>query len=96
MGIVLRRNIALRLIAGLIMAAGLSGCGLTVPQKAALDHFASATHDFSTIAQTEFQKSRQDVIEMNRYRFELGDQFARGASGQSVFRDFRHPPIQDR
>lgn len=73
MGIVFRRNITLRLIAGLVMAAGLSGCGLTVPQKAALDHFASATHDFSTIAQTEFQKSRQDVIEMNRYRFELGD-----------------------
>ncbi len=73
MGTVLSRNIILRPIAGLVITAGLSGCGLTVPQKAALDHFASATHDFSTIAQTEFQKSRQDVIEMNRYRFELGD-----------------------
>lgn len=73
MGIVLRRTNAWRSIAGLVMAVGLSGCGLTVQQKAALDHFASATHDFSTLAQTEFQKSRQDVIEMNRYRFELGD-----------------------
>ncbi len=49
------------------------GCGLTVQQKAAFDHFASSTQDFSTAAQTEFQKSRQDVIEMNRFRFELGD-----------------------
>lgn len=56
-----------------ILVGVLSGCGLTVHQKAALDHFATATQDFSTTAQTEFQKSRQDVIEMNRFRFELGD-----------------------
>jgi len=51
----------------------MSGCGLTIQQKAALDQFATATHDLSVAAQTEFQKSRQDVIEMNRLRLELGD-----------------------
>ncbi|MGC4096377.1 MAG: hypothetical protein QM706_04615 [Nitrospira sp.] len=56
-----------------LMAVTLSGCGLTIQQKAALDHFASATQDFSTTAQTEFQRSRHDVIKMNRVRFELGD-----------------------
>lgn len=73
MGVALWRTNTWRSIAGVAIAVGLTGCGLTVQQKAALDHFASATHDFSTLAQTEFQKSRQDVIEMNRYRFELGD-----------------------
>lgn len=51
----------------------LSGCGLTIQQKAAIDQFATATHDLSTTTQTEFQRSRQDVIEMNRLRLELGD-----------------------
>lgn len=73
MGIVQGRIIGWQPITWLVVAVVLSGCGLTVQQKAALDHFASATHYFSTIAQTEFQKSRQDVIEMNRVRFELGD-----------------------
>ncbi len=76
MGIVLRRNIAWRLIAGLVMAVGLSGCGLTIQQKAALDQFATATRDLSVAAQTELQKSRQDVVEMNRLRLELGDSTA--------------------
>jgi hypothetical protein len=51
----------------------LQGCGLTIQQKAALDQFASATRDLSVATQTEFQKSRQDVIDMNRLRLELGD-----------------------
>lgn len=67
------RNIDWRSLTGLALAASIFGCGLTVQQKAAFDHFASSTQDFSTAAQTEFQKSRQDVIEMNRFRFELGD-----------------------
>lgn len=54
----------------------LQGCGLTIQQKAALDQFATATRDLSVAAQTEFQKSRQDVVEMNRLRLELGDQRA--------------------
>lgn len=73
MGLPRRANIGGQALVCLVMTVVLSGCGLTVQQKAALDHFASATHEFSTIAQTEFQKSRQDVIEMNRFRFELSD-----------------------
>ena len=46
----------------------MSGCGLTIQQKAALDQFATATRGLSVAAQTEFQKSRQDVIGMNRIR----------------------------
>ncbi|MDH4304864.1 MAG: hypothetical protein OEV53_12460 [Nitrospira sp.] len=67
------KKIGRRTVIGLCLAVTLSACGLTVKQKAALDHFGAATQDFSTSAQTEFQKSRQDVIEMNRARFELGD-----------------------
>lgn len=67
------RNIDWRSLTGLALAVSIFGCGLTVQQKAAFDHFASSTQEFSTAAQTEFQKSRQDVIEMNRFRFELGD-----------------------
>lgn len=67
------RNIDWPAIMSLVIAAALSGCGLTVHQKAALDRFAVATHDFSTTAQAEFQQNRHDVIEMNRFRFELGD-----------------------
>lgn len=60
----------------LVVAAVLSGCGLTVQQKAALDQFSTATRELSMAAQTELQKSRQDVIEMNRLRLELGDSTA--------------------
>ena len=44
-----------RPIVTLLMVVTLSGCGLTIQQKAALDRFASATQEFSTTAQTEFQ-----------------------------------------
>lgn len=57
----------------LVAAAVLSGCGLTIQQKAALDQFATATRDLSVAAQAELQKSRHDVVEMNRLRLELGD-----------------------
>ncbi|MFO0700610.1 MAG: hypothetical protein U0236_15410 [Nitrospira sp.] len=60
-------------VMSLVLAVTLSGCGLTAKQKAALDSFAAATQEFSNSVQTEFQKNRQDVIEMNRVRFELGD-----------------------
>jgi hypothetical protein len=68
-----RWKIGRQLILGLLLAVTVSGCGLTVKQKAAIDSFSAATQEFSTGAQTEFQKNRQDVIEMNLFRFELGD-----------------------
>ncbi|HMS84225.1 MAG TPA: hypothetical protein PKD12_11290 [Nitrospira sp.] len=61
-------------VMSLVLAVTVSGCGLTAKQKAALDSFAAATQEFSSSAQSEFQKNRQDVIEMNRVRFELGDE----------------------
>lgn len=60
----------------LIAAVVLSGCGLTIQQKAALDQFATATRALSMAAQTELQKSRQDVVDMNRLRLELRDSTA--------------------
>ncbi|CUS31300.1 exported hypothetical protein [Candidatus Nitrospira nitrosa] len=61
-----RWKIGRQLILGLLLAVTVSGCGLTVKQKAALNSFSAATQEFSTGAQAEFQKNRQDVIEMNR------------------------------
>ncbi|TKB71702.1 MAG: hypothetical protein E8D46_16350 [Nitrospira sp.] len=52
------------------------GCGLTIQQKGAVNQFATATRDLSVSAQAEFQRSRQDVVEMNRFRLELGDPMA--------------------
>lgn len=76
---------AIVLLYWLIFLPLLQGCGLTIQQKAALDQFATATHDLSVAAQTEFQKSRQDVVEMNRLRFELGDPTADVAKLDSLF-----------
>lgn len=67
------RNMGKQVVLYGALVAALSGCGLTVQQKAALDQFATATRDLSVVAQAEFQRSRQDVIEMNRLRVELGD-----------------------
>lgn len=60
-------------LSAVVLAAAGLGCGLTVAQKSALGRFGGATGEFSSIARTEFQRSRADVIEMNRLRFELGD-----------------------
>ncbi len=68
----------------LIVAVVLSGCGLTIQQKAALDQFATATRALSIAAQTELQKSRQDVVDMNRLRLELGDSTADVANLDSL------------
>lgn len=70
---ILLKRIGWQSILCLVAVAILSACGLTAKQKAALDSFAVATQDFSMGAQAEFHKNRQDVIEMNRFRFELGD-----------------------
>lgn len=71
-----RRIIGWQPITCLVVTVVLSGCGLNIQQKAALDQFATATRDLSVAAQTELQKSRQDVVEMNRLRLELGDSTA--------------------
>lgn len=73
MSMFLRRTSARRFGVSLLVGMALSGCGLTVQQKVALDQFSTATRDVSVAAQTEFRKSRQDVVEMNRLRVELGD-----------------------
>lgn len=57
----------------LFLSLSLAACGLTTTQKAALTQFGAATSDFSTIGRSEFVHSRDEVIEMNRSRLELGD-----------------------
>jgi len=76
MRIVQWRMIGWQPITCILVAVVLSGCGLNIQQKAALDQFAMATRDLSVAAQSELQKSRQDVVEMNRLRLELGDSTA--------------------
>lgn len=68
-----RDNLITRVLFCLVLVVVVSGCGLTIQQKAALGQFATATRDLSVAAQAEFQKSRQDVVDMNRLRLELGD-----------------------
>jgi hypothetical protein len=57
--------------AGLLLVA-LTGCGLTVHQRMAVQQFGAATTDFASVTRGEFIQSRQDVIEMNRTRVLLG------------------------
>lgn len=52
------------------------GCGLTTNQKAAATRFSAATIDLSSLAAAEFVNGRNDVIEMNRLRKQLGDKTA--------------------
>ena len=61
-----------RLMAILLLTA-VTGCGLTVQQKTAVQQFGSATSEFAALTRSEFIQSRQDVIEMNRLRVLLGD-----------------------
>ncbi len=49
------------------------GCGLTTNQKAATTRFSAATIDLSSLAAAEFVNGRNDVIEMNRLRKQMGD-----------------------
>jgi hypothetical protein len=46
----------------------LSGCGLTLQQKANVKNFSAATMDFANLTGEEFAKSREDVIAMNKFR----------------------------
>ena len=55
------------------LAALVAGCGLTVQQKAAVQRFATATSDFATLTSAELVSTRNDLIEMNTLRVELGD-----------------------
>lgn len=50
------------------------GCGLTTNQKAATTRFSAATIDLSSLAAAEFVNTRNDVIEMNTLRRQLGDE----------------------
>jgi hypothetical protein len=51
----------------------LSSCGLSAKQRVAMTQFGGATADFAELTSKEFIQTRQDVIEMNTMRFELGD-----------------------
>ena len=51
----------------------LSGCGLSVQQRAAVQKFSAATIDFATLTSSELVKSRTDVLEMNTLRVQLND-----------------------
>jgi hypothetical protein len=55
------------------LAVLLAGCGLTVPQKAAIQRFATATSSLATVTSRELVGTRADVIEMNTLRVELAD-----------------------
>lgn len=50
------------------------GCGLTTKQKAATTRFSAATIDLTSLAAAEFVNTRNDVIEMNTLRRQLGDE----------------------
>lgn len=60
-------------LAALVLVTAVTGCGLTVQQRTAVQQFGSATSDFAALTRAEFIQSRQDVIEMNRLRVLLGD-----------------------
>jgi hypothetical protein len=62
--------LVITVIALLLLVAG---CGMTVQQRMAVGQFGSATTEFASLTRSEFIQSRQDVIEMNRYRILLGD-----------------------
>ena len=51
----------------------LTGCGLTVKQRAAVRDFNHATTGFADITSREFQYTREDVLKLNIYREQLGD-----------------------
>ena len=51
----------------------LTGCGLSVQQRAAVQRFSAATADFADIGTSEFVRSRTDVLEMNKLRLQLQD-----------------------
>lgn len=57
----------------LLLSLSLGGCGLTPRQEAAVGQFGAGSADLGETARQQFVDSRQDVIEMNRLRRELGD-----------------------
>jgi len=59
-------------LAGLALIVFLSGCGLTAHERVAVRQFGSATADFASLTRAEFLQSREDVIQMNRFRVLLG------------------------
>jgi hypothetical protein len=61
-------------LSAILLLTVVTGCGLTVQQKTAVQQFGSATSDFAALTRSEFIQSRQDVIKMNRLRVLLGDE----------------------
>lgn len=58
-----------------------SGCGLTIKQKAVTTRFSAATIDLTSLAAAEFVNTRNDVIEMNTLRKQLGDKTVKTLEG---------------
>jgi hypothetical protein len=61
------------MLACILAATILAGCGLTVHQRAALLDFNRAATEFSSVTANEFRYTRDDVIKLNIYRDKLGD-----------------------
>jgi hypothetical protein len=74
-----------RLVALAWLAVLVTGCGLSVRQKAAIQRFASSTSDFATVTSTELVATRRDLIDMNTLRAELGDEAVRPDRVDALF-----------
>ena len=55
------------------IVVGACACGLTTRQQAAVQTFSAATMDFTTLASSEFVKTRTDLLQMNALRLQLND-----------------------
>jgi hypothetical protein len=62
-----------QMLACIMAATFLAGCGLTVHQRAALLDFNRAATEFSSVTANEFLHTRDDVIKLNIYRDKLSD-----------------------
>jgi hypothetical protein len=56
-----------------VTLALVTGCGLTVKQRAAVREFNGATSAFAAITSREFQHTREDVLTLNTFREQLDD-----------------------
>lgn len=87
-GGVVRRSRKIRCIITtfcLLVFAACGGCGLTAQQRVAVRRFSAGAADFATIAATEFENSRSDLIGMNTNRIALGDPAAKAEELDAYF-----------
>lgn len=77
------------------LAVLVAGCGLTVQQKAAVQRFATATSELATVTSAELVSTRNDLIEMNTLRVELGDDTVRPDRTDALFTVDRVKPRID-